>query len=69
MGSPLSHAERQRRYRHRHPDYREREVVRCRRRVYVGQYYVGIAPTIEIAQRLNDETRREFHDRKNQSRA
>jgi len=36
---------------------------RNRLRVWVGRYYVGYAPTPEDAQSLNDEARKEFHDR------
>ena len=50
MGSPLTGAERQARYRARHP---EREARRARLRVRVGRLHVGYAPTPEHAADLN----------------
>ena len=38
----------------------KRTDQRNERRVYVGQYYVGTAPTPEQAQTLNTETREHF---------
>lgn len=36
---------------------------RNERRVYVGMYYVGTAPTVEQATELNDEAKERFSDR------
>lgn len=64
MAPPLTQAERAARYRRRHPDrIREAAARRNRLRVWVGRFYVGYAPTPEHAKALNEETRREFHDR------
>lgn len=46
-----------------------RRAERNARRVWVGRYYVGVAPTPEHAESLNNEAREEFHDRKNTSAA
>ena len=46
-----------------------REDARNERRVYVGRYYVGTAPTEEIASTINHETKERFNDRKNTSGA
>ena len=64
MDRPLTPAERAARYRRRHPDRVQAAASRRNRlRVWVGRYYVGYAPTPEDAQSLNDEARKEFHDR------
>ena len=55
-------AKRQARYRERHPEY-DRGHPRNARRVFVGRYYVGLAPTPEQAATLNEQSRKEFHDR------
>lgn len=54
----------------RHRRYNaQRTDSRNERRVYVGRYYVGMTRTPETAAALNEETRKELHDRQNQSRA
>jgi hypothetical protein len=46
----------------RHRRYNAKRTARPdnSRRVYVGQYYVGMAPTPEQATQLNDETKERF---------
>ena len=41
----------------------KRTDERNERRVFVGRYYVGMAPTAESATSLNEEIRKEFHGR------
>ena len=77
MVRALTGAERQARYRRRHPErvaaaralYRASEhgqaviAAANARQVWVGRYYIGMAPTIEQASILNNEAREEFHGR------
>lgn len=55
--TPLTPAERQARYRERHPERKARSNAT---RVYVGRYYVGMAPTEETARTLNQQARDHF---------
>ena len=77
MDRPLTGAERQARYRARHPEriaaaraaYRASEhgqaviAAANARQVWVCGYYVGMAPTIEEAQSLNQQAKERFHGR------
>jgi hypothetical protein len=60
VAPPLTGAERQARYRARHPGY---DAQSNARRVWVGRLYVGRTHTQDSAKQLNDETRRHFNGR------
>ena len=64
MAGPLTGAERQARYRRRHP---ERIARSNATRVWVGRIYVGMTHTPETSAMINDAVRKEQRDRKKQS--
>ena len=47
----------------------KRTDARNERRVFVGRYYAGTAPSVEQATQLNDETKERFNGRTDTSGA
>jgi len=70
MGIALTGAERQARWRARHPEKAKahNDDVNTRA-VWVGNIYVGLTLRPETAKTLNEAIRKEQHARKQQSRA